>query len=306
MASYNPGVTDRSGELLARGMEGMGASVGRALEVMGERKRKEEEEQKRRARMYDALVNYADASGAIPKNVAKTMSLEEVDGRMRGLLLKSELEKQQKAAAMEELRARALQMGLRNDRQQQRGNRQFNERLALELGHGQQLSPEGLARLQAETGADPKLADGYARLREMGQGPKRMPPPELLNIGGVPLVFNPGTGAQAFLPEAPAPKAAPGLTPGARVTNRTQILKQISGLEKEFETASPLRQRMIRNEIANWNKELTAMDAGTETAPAAAPKAEEKVKVISPSGKAGMIPKSQLQQALSQGYQQAP
>lgn len=312
--AFNPGVQDRSGEFLLRGAQGMGAgirdagnNIAQMLARQRERKEKQEEEDKQRNRAFKGLVAYADATGLVPKDRAETMSYEQLDGTVKGAVFKEGVEKvrNQEARVANAFRQMGILAGedpgmgpLTEGDQAAVNSRRFNL-----LTGKPEVSEAAIARVLLGNQVGDPAAIGRMLVPEEQVGKAR---PIKLNVDGTEVIFSPDTGRYDFLPQAPAAKAPPALTPGARLSNRVQIQKQISALNKEFETASPVRQRMIRNEIAGWEKELTGMDGEQPTAPAAVPKMDEKVEVIAPNGKRGMIPKSQLQQALKQGYKQTP
>lgn len=77
--------------------------VDSAITAITEKIEQQKEETKQRARQFDALLNYADASGVLPKAEGKVMSLEQLSGYMKGVVLKSaRAEEAQKAAVTAE------------------------------------------------------------------------------------------------------------------------------------------------------------------------------------------------------------
>jgi hypothetical protein len=68
------------------------AGLGRGLEQFADKMEARQEEEKNRARQFKSLVEYADASGLMNKDQAVTMSLDELQGRIKGAVVKNELD----------------------------------------------------------------------------------------------------------------------------------------------------------------------------------------------------------------------
>lgn len=99
---YNPGVTDRSGEIfaqyLSQGASGVAATI-----------QKEEEENKNRARAFDAIVNYGDATGLASKSETKPLSLEGAQALIEGRLMKQRMAQQQQQAQLGQMQLQQAQ-----------------------------------------------------------------------------------------------------------------------------------------------------------------------------------------------------
>jgi hypothetical protein len=166
----------------------------------------------------------------------------------------------------------------------------------------------GLAQIAQQRGykfnpQDP-VADLSALAKVAMPQADRRKVPELMKLGESELAFSPATGAFQVLPKPPTEKAMPQLSPTARINSRLTIMKQVTELMKEFDTATPARQRAIRNDLAKWNQQLSELEGGGEAAPVVAPVVGEgeRVTVEDKNGMKFSLPAGQLKAAEAQGY----
>lgn len=83
---YAPGTEYRGDQYVAQGQTAL-------WKTLGEFVQNKLDEDKQRARKFDALMNYADAAGIMPKDTAKVLSLDELEGKVQGYAAKQGFEK---------------------------------------------------------------------------------------------------------------------------------------------------------------------------------------------------------------------
>lgn len=178
---YNPGVVDQRGLLFARGIDKAGDAVAQVME-----------EQKNRARMFKSLQEYAATAHGIEKDATAPMSLDELQGLVRG----KEVQKIQEEKAFDRL----LKEGAFQLRQEEQ---QFNKQQLLDKLRAQDRFGEDLLKLingdptnaqlqpyyEATTAEMPTAPAGLlplepydALLKAYSANSRAMPPEQLLNL----------------------------------------------------------------------------------------------------------------------------
>lgn len=187
-----------------------------------------DEKEKNDARKFKAMVEYADASGLIPKNRAITMDVDSLEGALQGMAAKSGLDraKQQEEKANVEMNAQYLDMlskaaALNDQNRSRAADVDFQTRLLAMPGQSEVggvqapgLDPVEMFRQRVASGAPPDRAAAMSQnLAQILTMMKRTDQP-VLGFGEVREVPGAGkfvgTGGEPKFIEAQTPALALG------------------------------------------------------------------------------------------------
>lgn len=159
---YNPGVVNRSGEIMAAGISGAFGTVADTITELSKRARE--------AKAYRTMA--VDGLGMEPEAVDK-MNLEELQGHMQGVALKSSREHQQVLLANKRLENEVMQGRITSDKALPAAMMQaFPEQRVMNMGDGTQpAGPESFQQIM-----DGGLTLGSGRTTQPAPGSDLMRP----------------------------------------------------------------------------------------------------------------------------------
>jgi hypothetical protein len=194
---YNPGVTDISGQLLARGITSAGDSIAGGID-----------QAKRDARLFKSLQEVAEVAYGIPKDVSTPWGLGQLEGRVKSEAVKRELQQAETSqrytvAMIDQLNQQA------EDRQRRAAaERGFAEDLnTLQLGpSGRSPTTADILRIGAARGVlDPRGAAGLVERLESLSGPAPGTATDIPGLPGHKFVWGSRTGGTPM--PIPQPRA---------------------------------------------------------------------------------------------------
>ena len=183
---YQPFIQDQRGDLYAQGISQLGSGLAGGINAIAERQEKQKDEDKRRARQYDAMVELLDTSGLMTKEQAKVKSADQLEGILRGSVLKKEIDRQK-------LQDDELARNLRETYQKKQADAGFNQAVQNHLveQNGKPPDPSTIYGFATQAGKSPaEINQIFEGLKHGGFIPEQKEP--VLPLGRVVNV--PGLG----------------------------------------------------------------------------------------------------------------
>lgn len=157
--SYNPGVVDRSGQLLAQGISQAGQSFGRAIEKQQQEAKQLQQNGKIAEMIFKNNPELLEDAGVTQEEIG-TMSAADKSALAISAIKRMEIEGQQ-----QQNRVNAQQL------KQYAGQEKFNEAIAQAAEKGEGLSAERVLALAGESGVlDPRTASSLAAASGRNKG----------------------------------------------------------------------------------------------------------------------------------------